>query len=150
MQLTRFAANDLQFDALAFTSFDDLPIRPALGPPNHGAAWTSLQPQLCSRIATTKGIENGGFIPLIPITEKDWQMAHSQTALDVTDQLVGLIFCAFADDEGDHQLTVCRHRRMIPKVAGFVAFIRRTVFFFLTKLHCSSNSKARGVRSWTC
>jgi hypothetical protein len=39
---------------------------------------------------------------------------------------------------------------VIPKVTNFVAFILSTVFlFFLTKLHCSSNSKAPGVRSQT-
>ena len=99
---------------------------------------------------TTKGIENGGFVPLITIAEKDRQMACSQTTLGVIHELVGLVFRAFAHHEGHHQLTVRRHCRVIPKVTRFIAFILGTVFlFFLTKLHCSSNSKARGVRSWT-
>jgi len=98
----------------------------------------------------TKNVEDGGFVALITIAEQDRQMVCSQTTFGVTHQVVRLIFCAFAHHQGDHQLTVRCHRRVIPKVTRFIAFILGAVFlFFLTKLHCSSNSKARGVKSRT-
>jgi hypothetical protein len=57
-------------------------------------------------------------------------MACSSTTCGVTHQLVRLVFRAFAHYQGDHQLPVSRHCRVIPTAPRFIALLLGTMFLF--------------------
>ena len=149
----RLASDALKIDPITrrvFTGFHHLAIRQPLGPPNHGETWAAFATRLRSWIPTTTGLQDGGLISLGAVRENRGQMPRSQATVSVIHQLVGLGFATFAHHSGPHQLGVSRDRGMIPKVTHVIALIRGTVFLlFLTQAHCSSHSKARGVRSRT-
>src|SRR5262249_39414638 len=74
-------------------------------------------------------------------------MSRTQTTLGVVDEGLCLLLSPFADGERHDQLAIGRDRRMIPHVSSLGALSRPTPpLLFFTKLHCSSNSKARGSR----
>src|SRR5262249_10493264 len=104
-----------------------------------------------SRIPPAKGCADGGLIALVGIGEDHGQMPRPETSLGIVHQGLGLRVGPFTHDEGDHQLTIRRDCSIIPHVTGLSRLlVTAALLLFLTKLHCSSNSSARGVRPWTC
>src|SRR5262245_11063019 len=142
------------FNATPFIVFFALPIGSALGPAHNRAPGPACGAVRGGRIATAEGVEDGGLIPVIGIGEDRWQMPRTEPLLGSVDQGCGLRLGPFANDERHEQCTVRRDGGMVPQVPCLGALLHRTaLLLFLTKLHCSSNSTARGVMActrWSC
>ena len=149
-----FAIKDAAFDPrnpTSFLLFFHLAVGQALRPAQDGTPRPPVGAVSRGGRPTAKGCADGGLIALGGIGADHGQRPWTETLLGSVHQGFGLRVGPFTHDEGDHQLTSRRDCSMIPPVTGLRRLLgAAALLLFLTKLHCSSNSSARGGRPWTC
>jgi hypothetical protein len=149
MHKTRFAMDHVHLSPLtpiAFVAFLDLAIRQAVPPTDHQPTALAL-----GRVPTTAHCQQSRRVAGLGIGKYRWHMPLTKTAFGILDESQRLLLGAFAHDERHHQLAVSGYSRTVPQIASVPSLMIRTAFLlFLTTLHCSSHSKARGRRACTC
>jgi hypothetical protein len=150
---TRFAMHDPHIHPLdppPFILFFHLTIRSSLWPAQDKTTSPACAAGVGGWIVTAKGFEDGRLLALIGIGEDRWQMPRTETLLGLVHQNPGLRLGPFTYNERQDEFASGSNRGMVPQVPCLCALLHpATLLLFFTKLHCSSNSKARGVTSRT-
>lgn len=131
--------------------FLSLPLGHPLRPAEDGTRRPACRPEARGRGTRPKGLQDGGRIARVGLSENRGQMPGPQTAPGVLDEGMGLVGGPLAPDQPPHQFTVCGHRRVLPQVARPLCLVGlAALLLFFTTLPCSSHSRALGVRARTC